>query len=47
LAEKPVQFRLDVYNYLIYHLERLENSKLAGELISELKTMKEEINDNL
>ena len=38
LASKPVQFRLDVFNFVIYHLGILEHSEAAAELIRELET---------
>lgn len=47
LAHKPVQFRLDVFTFLIYHLTMLESSDVAPELINLLKKKKrEEMNDN-
>ncbi len=47
LAHKPVQFRLDVFTFLIYHLTMLESSNVAPELINLLKTkIREEMNDN-
>ena len=47
LAPKPTQFRLDVYKFLRYHLEKLEDIKVAPELIELLnKKMEEEMYDN-
>jgi len=47
LAHKPVQFRLDVFTFLIYHLTMLEGSNVAPELINLLKMkVREEMNDN-
>lgn len=48
LSVKPLQFRLDVFNFLIYHLQMLEDIKVAPELIKVLlkKKVREEMNDN-
>lgn len=44
LAHKPKQFRLDVYNFIKYHLENLEDHKISIELIKELeKKIKDEM----
>lgn len=47
LSVKPLQFRLDVFSFLIYHLTMLESGNVAPELINLLKKkIREEMNDN-
>lgn len=37
LAAKPPQFRIDVFNFILYHLQMLEHDGVANELIEELR----------
>jgi hypothetical protein len=37
LAAKPPQFRIDVFNFILYHLQMLEHAGVATELIEELR----------
>lgn len=47
LAKKPIQFRLDIFNFIIYHLEMIEEINGTYELIPLLrKKILEEMNDN-